>query len=50
MDWSAIGIFRTPTEAAVTAGARMAASWKFGERRLNRRRFVLSSWEIIEQN
>jgi len=45
----AVGTFRTPNEAAVVAGAEMTAGKRFGERYLNRLRYVLSVWDVIER-
>lgn len=48
--WCAIGTYRSPNEAAVNVGAKMAASFKMGARHLNRLRFVLSSWKVVERS
>lgn len=49
VDWSAVGIYKSPNEAAVMVGAMMTVASRFGERHLNRLRFVLSGWEMVEQ-
>jgi hypothetical protein len=44
-DWCSVGTYRSPNEAAVTAGATMTAGSRHGERHLSRLKFVLSSWQ-----
>ncbi|MFZ1056598.1 MAG: hypothetical protein WAN79_13080 [Opitutaceae bacterium] len=48
-DCLAIGTYKSPNEAAVMAGARMTSSVRFGRRHFERLKFVLSSWEVVEQ-
>jgi hypothetical protein len=48
-DWRPVGTYKSPNEAAVTVGAKMSDGSVGGEHHLNRLRFVLSSWETIEQ-
>jgi hypothetical protein len=45
----AVGTFRTPNEAAVFAGAEMTSVRRYGERYLDRLRYVLSGWTVEEQ-
>jgi hypothetical protein len=47
-DWSPVGTYKSPTEAAVSVGAKMTASSRTGQRHRNRLKFVLSRWDIIE--
>jgi hypothetical protein len=46
---SAIGIFKTPNEAAVAAGARRVVTSGRSGRNLSRRSWVLSSWEVCRE-
>jgi len=45
----AVGTFKTPNEAAVVVGAAMTAEKRIGQRYLNRLRYVLSGWDIVER-
>ncbi len=47
-DWCAVGTYRSPNEAAAMAGARMTANVRLGDRHLNRLRYVLSGWDVVE--
>lgn len=48
-EWLDVGTYKTPNEAAAIAGARMAKAVNRIERHVNRLRFVLSSWDVVEQ-
>jgi hypothetical protein len=41
-----VGVFKTPNEAAVVVGAREIKTSEHYGRRLSRRSWVLSSWQV----
>lgn len=49
-DWRAVGTFSTPNEAAAIVGALKAKASDWRERHNARLGFVLSCWEMSEQN